>query len=226
MVMRIVTATRLNERDFHAKSALGRSLSVAYGRHPFELELFPGNRQALARCYNRSIESGGDASDILLFVHGDVYLTDFFWPDRIAEGLASFSLVGVAGNVRRVPKQPSWAFVDDQGTWDAQANLSGIVGHGKGFPCELTVLGSVPRPCLLLDGVLLAARRGTLLEYGIRFDERFAFHFYDLDLCRQFERKGLPMGTIPLSIVHESVGAAGSADWRAVYAAYLRKWGG
>jgi len=225
MVVRIVTATRLSEREFYANSALGRSLSVAYGRHAFELEVFPGNRQALARCYKRSIQSGNDASDVLVFVHDDVHLTDFFWPDRIVAGLDSFSLVGVAGNVRRVPKQPSWAFVDDRGTWDAQANFSGVVGHGKTFPCELTVLGPVPRPCLLLDGVLLAARRGTLLDNDIRFDERFPFHFYDLDLCRQFERKGLPMGTIQLSIVHESVGAAGSADWRAGYATYLRKWG-
>jgi GT2 family glycosyltransferase len=77
----------------------------------------------------------------------------------------------------------------------------------------------------LLDGLLLAADSATLIGNGLRFDEQFAFHFYDMDFCRQAELKGLRMGTWPLSVVHESGGAFGSQGWRDGYERYLRKYG-
>jgi hypothetical protein len=33
------------------------------------------------------------------------------------------------------------------------------------------------------------------------------------------------MGTIPLSIIHESGGSFGSEDWKQSYQKYLEKWG-
>jgi hypothetical protein len=58
----------------------------------------------------------------------------------------------------------------------------------------------------------------------VRFDERFTFHFYDMDFCREVERKGLRMGTWPISVVHESGGAFGSQGWQDGYAKYLAKY--
>jgi hypothetical protein len=76
----------------------------------------------------------------------------------------------------------------------------------------------------LLDGVLLAAHSETLISKNLRFDERFDFHFYDLDFCRQAEAKHLRLGTWPLSLIHESAGQFGSPAWREAYAKYLDKW--
>ena len=52
---------------------------------------------------------------------------------------------------------------------------------------------------------------------GLRFDEQFDFHFYDLDFCRQAELKGMTMGTWPISVVHESGGAYGKPAWREAF---------
>jgi hypothetical protein len=41
----------------------------------------------------------------------------------------------------------------------------------------------------VLDGLLLAARSETLLSNQLTFDERFDFHFYNMDFCRQAEEK-------------------------------------
>jgi len=46
---------------------------------------------------------------------------------------------------------------------------------------------------------------------NLGFDERFGFHFYDLDLCRQAEQRGIRTGTWPISVVHESGGNFGRA---------------
>ena len=53
----------------------------------------------------------------------------------------------------------------------------------------------------------------------------FDFHFYDLDICRQFESKQLKMGTWPISVIHESGGAFGTPAWQDSYKKYLEKWG-
>jgi hypothetical protein len=109
-------------------------------------------------------------------------------------------------------------------TWDNRDNLSGVVGHGDGFPCYLSEFGPVLQQCKLLDGVLLAAKRKTFHEQNISFDTRFKFHFYDMDICRQFEMNNISMGTIGLSVIHASGGAFGIPEWREAYNIYINKW--
>lgn len=223
--IRIVTATRKSEKEFLASSALGRSLEPWRGVPGWKLHVFTENARPLPVVYNHAIDACAKEPALLLFVHDDVWMTDLHWPLRIAEGLRTFDVIGVAGNRRRVPGQPGWAFVDTALTWDARGNLSGSVAHGKGFPAHVSRYGPSGQPCKLLDGVLLAADSEVLLSKGVRFDERFAFHFYDLDFCRQAEVRGLRMGTWPISLVHESGGAFRSPAWRLSYQAYLDKYG-
>jgi GT2 family glycosyltransferase len=225
----IVAATREAEGDFFANTALGKTLA-AYAPYGIGARLYYSNTRGLPECYNRAIDEITDDDEILIFLHDDVFLPDFFWLRRVAAGLEIFSLIGVAGNTRRVPRQPAWAFTRIHPTektfeWDEQRYLSGIVGHGKGFPCSVTMYGPDERACLLLDGVLLGARKSTFTKHGIRFDEQFRFHFYDMDICRQFERAGLRMGTASISIIHDSGGNFGTPEWAAGYERYLQKWG-
>jgi GT2 family glycosyltransferase len=120
---------------------------------------------------------------------------------------------------------PAWLFTDTDMTRDEEY-LSGVVGHGTGFPPEdITVFGPPFQEVKLLDGVMLIARSETLLSKGISFDERFDFHFYDMDFCRQAELQNLRMGTWSISVIHESAGAFGSPAWHAAYRRYLEKWG-
>ena len=107
---------------------------------------------------------------------------------------------------------------------DKAENLSGRVGHGEGYPARVSRYGPTPQRCLLMDGVFLAVRRRVLRQRGLRFDERFHFHFYDLEFCRRAEQLGVSMGTWPISAIHQSGGDFGSARWRSVLAAYFQKW--
>jgi GT2 family glycosyltransferase len=222
--VRVVCATRASQQDFLQKSALGRSLVAHRQANPVDVLLFPENSQGLPTLYNQAIDQAKDKPAILVFVHDDVHLCDFVWSERIAEAVRVFDVVGLAGNTRRVPHQPAWAFVDDKFTWDQQRNLSGIVGHGTRFPCEITHFGAPRQACKLLDGLLLAADSEVLIESGVRFDEQFKFHFYDMDFCRQTELAGLTMGTWPLSVVHESGGAFGSPGWTEALGRYRNKY--
>lgn len=225
--IRWVCATRSAQDRFFTDTALGRSLSL-YGflSELMELQLFPGNAHGLPEVYNAAIERAAQDPAILVFAHDDLHVCDFFWFDKIQQGLQAFDILGLAGNRRRVPRQPAWCFVDDRGTWDQRANLSGVVGGGNGFPCvQIAAYGPVPQQCLLLDGLFLAVDSATLVKSKLRFDTRFRFDFYDLDFCRQAELKGLRMGTWPIAVVHESGGAFGTETWRAGLKSYLEKYG-
>lgn len=224
MKIKFVVATRVSEEKFWTETATGRSLSLYC--FPFlEVVLTANNKLGLPTIYNRSIEASIQDPAILIFAHDDIHLTDFFWVDQVVNSLNHFQLVGLAGNKRRVPNQPAWPFINHELIWDAPENLSGIVGHGKGFPPEhLSFYGPPLQRVKLLDGVMLITDSNTLKESAIRFDERFDFHFYDMDFCRSFEIQGLSMGTWPISIVHESIGSFGSESWNMGYTKYLDKW--
>lgn len=223
--IRIVCGTRASQQDFSTKTALGRSLLAHEANNPLDVLLFSENSLGLSRIYNQAIDDAKDDPAILVFVHDDVHLCDFEWSQRIREAITAFDVIGLAGNTHRAPGQPSWAFLDDCFTWDEKQHLSGMVGHGTGFPCAVSNYGPSRQPCKLLDGLLLAVDSERLVQTGLRFDEQFEFHFYDMDFCRQAELKGLSMGTWPLSIVHESPGAFGTSGWREGYRRYLEKYG-
>jgi tetratricopeptide (TPR) repeat protein len=228
--IRFVSATRLSHEEFFATSPLGRSLPV-YRTFPkrqvIELRLFANNHEGLPTIYNTAIEESKKDPAILIFIHDDVYLSDYYWAEHLQEALTHFDLVGLAGNRRRVPRQASWMYLDDQFTRDNYDNLSGVIGHGDPFPNlrQLSVYGEPGQEVKLLDGVMLAVHSQSLVERNLMFDSQFQFHFYDMDFCRQAEMKGMRMGTWAISVVHASAGTLGVEPWRTAYRQYLAKYG-
>ena len=223
----LVVATRLSKNEFLVNSPTGKSIAF-YKKYPanFGTIVRLANKRGLPEVYNEAIDSTEDDSTVLVFAHDDLYFYDFLWVEKIVAGLKDFDIVGLAGNVRRVPNQPSWAFVNDKFEWDAKSNLSGTVGHGHGFPPKnLSKFGVAPQKVKLLDGLLIATTKATLKKSKLRFDPQFDFHFYDLDFCRQAEVLGLTCGTLPISITHASGGSTKSESWRSGYRKYLAKWG-
>lgn len=223
-MLRMIVATRSAEQDFLKNTALGMSLQrLAFDRRLVARIAF-SNKRGLPEIYNPSILKAAP-DDILVFVHDDVWLDDYFLVDRIEEGLQKFDVIGLAGNRRKVPGQPAWAFIDAKFTWDDKTHLSGSVAHGKNPFGAVSHFGPAGQECELLDGVFLAARASALQEKGVLFDPRFDFHFYDMDFCRTARKQGLRLGTWPICLTHQSGGAFGSPGWQQKYQAYLEKWG-
>jgi hypothetical protein len=224
MRFKLVVATRESEDNFYKKTATGRSI-LFNKPSTLELKLFANNTKGLPTVYNEAIKECVGNPATIIFAHDDLHILDYFWRSRVKEALSKFDIMGIAGNKRRLPMQPSWAVIDSKFTWDTSENLSGVVGHGKSFPpSKLNVYGRPGQRVKLLDGLLLAAESETLLKNNLFFDEKFDFHFYDLDFCRQAEERGLSCGTWDLSLIHESGGSFGSENWKIAYHKYLEKW--
>ena len=223
-MIEIVSATRLQEDNFWEKAALGLSLR----RLSFDPRLIPriafANSRGLPDVFNARILAQ-DPAEILVFVHDDVWLDDYYLADRLVAACQAFDVIGVAGNRRRVSAQPAWVFVDSKLTPDQDANLSGGVAHGAMPFGDVSSYGPAPAECKLLDGVFLAAKKASLTGRGVLFDPTFDFHFYDMDFCRTADEKGLRLGTWPICLTHQSGGAFNSPAWQQKYSLYLKKWG-
>ncbi len=224
MQIEVISATRHSEENFWNKSALGISLKrIAPGNAIFPRIAF-NNQEGLSTVYNNGIAAAENQS-ILVFIHDDVWIDDYFLSQRIVDGLHYYQVIGVAGNRRRVSQQPAWAFINKNFTWDDKVNLTGAVAHGKNPFGPVSFFGAVPNECELLDGVFLAAKKAVLVNANCFFDPLFAFHCYDMDFCRTAKQNKLRLGTWPICLTHQSGGAFGSEQWRKNYSAYIDKWG-
>lgn len=223
-MIEVVSATRLSEEKFWNESALGISLRRLRYDDRLVAHVAFENRRGLPEIYNARISAESNA-EILVFVHDDVWIDDYFLADRVIEGLRTYDVIGVAGNRRRVRHQPVWAFLNCNPTWDDDINLTGVIAHGESPFGKISFFGAVPADCELLDGVFLAAKKEALRANGVFFDPRFDFHFYDMDFCRSARQRGVRLGTWPICLTHQSSGAFGTEHWNEKYRAYIEKWG-
>lgn len=222
-MIEIISATRKSEEEFWKSSATGISLRrLAFDKKiNFHIEF--SNGRGLPEIYNERIIASND-NKYLVFMHDDVWIEDLFFSQNVVQGLAEYDIIGVAGNRRRIPFQPSWCFIDSKMSPDKRENLSGTIAHGMdpfGMPSHS---GPAPAECELLDGVFLAAKKSALLASNTRFDPIFNFHFYDLDFCRTARKNKLRLGTWPISLTHQSPGLFNSVAWKEKYQSYMEKW--
>lgn len=223
-MIEIISATRHSAKSFWTMTPLGLSLSRLKFDARYTTSITYNNRKGLPEIYNHSICSA-ETAEILVFIHDDVWVDDHFFADRIIEGLKLYDVLGVAGNMRILPNQPGWGFIDDSLTKsDDISYLSGAVAHGPTPFGTVSNFGKTPARCELLDGVLLAARRQTLVNSNSYFDPLFNFHFYDLDFCRTARKNGLSLGTYSIAITHSSIGSYGSTEWKDGLNRYREKW--
>jgi hypothetical protein len=215
----LVSATRgANLED----KALGKSLRRIPGIS--KTCIVYSNTDGLCTVYNRFLtEEYKD--DILLFVHDDVFLEDYWLAQRLNEALNTFDVVGIAGQ-----SDPPPSAIWDSGEnpecvarWDA-----GTVAMGD-TPLTSDCIafhGSSPRSCYMIDGLFIAVNTQKLLEFDVRFDESFAFGLYDLDFSRTCLQKGLKIGVWPIVVTHQGFGrVVGSDLWFKERDIYKEKWG-
>lgn len=228
----LVTATREPAARFYSHTALGRSvLRLREAGVDVTVSARCGNTLPLGAAHNGAVDER-HRNHLVVFVHDDVLLEDWHLAHRLSEALTHYDIVGVAGNRRRLPGQPAWHFAQFVGHWSPPQDLVGCVGHDTMHRSDggrrvrvISHYGHGHDQVKLIDGVFLAMRGATWLDAGIRFDPAMAFDFYDLDLCRQAEVRGLRLGIWPIALTHMSVGGYSAERWRQTYGLYLSKWG-
>lgn len=220
----IISATRANKEAFWASSALGVSLK----RHmQQDARIVPyvyyENVRGLSEVFNEAMAAAPDNA-LVIFAHDDIWLDQTTFVQTVMDGLTAYDVIGVAGTARMRPNQPAWLFPDLTFTWEQSTFLRGKVAHSEHPFGRNTYFGAEKGDCVLMDGVLMATYKRTLMQANVRYDTQFDFEFYDLDFCRMATQAGLRLGVWPISLTHQSKGNYGKQRWRDKYQLYLRKW--
>ena len=219
----LVCATRMSREEFKRSAPLATSIKQLRATpKKVSARIAYQNRHGLGTIYNRYLRAPY-ADKILVFVHDDVRIEDLFLAEKLNEALKTFDVIGLAGNREPDPDYPSW--------YDQRRPLTGCVAHvvaQPGAKKQETVFvssyGPTPEECGLLDGLFLAVNTERIISASVKFDERFEFHFYDLDFSRSCVRKGLRLGTWPIWVVHESGGSFNSPQWKKAAKLFGDKW--
>jgi hypothetical protein len=182
------------------------------------------NREGLSICYNRVLNELAGGGQIIVFVHDDVTISDVYVREKLNDAVSrlGFTVVGLAGSARF-----DLQLQEAQTLWyrTPPEHKSGAVEHrwADGSDCWM-VLGPTPRQCAVLDGLFLAVDAARIGP--VRFDEQFAFHFYDIDFCLSAYLAGLTLGTTNVYVNHRSFGSFESPAFYAMQELFRRKWQG
>lgn len=230
--VKVVVATGLPADRFATDTLTGQSIT-AWQWGGVEVHLHPeNNTNTLGHHFNRVIERSLDDDCMMVFIHDDVLLVDWYWPYRLYDAIQKFNIVGMAGSTRRWPNQGAWGFLgfDENGQRVGIPDTtvaSGFVAHGEtAWPPNrgFAYFGHPEQPVVLMDGLLLATH-SSVFRTGLRFDPQFGYHMFDLDFCRSAEKLGLTMGTAALAVMHRGLGTGyGSDEYWADYEKYCAKW--
>jgi len=223
-MVEFVCATRKSKEEFWKSTPLGISLMRISGGAKATGSIFYENEKGLSEVYNICLNNPY-SSEILVFIHDDVWLDDLWVVEKIKDALSVYDIVGVAGNERLVEGDYGWAFLNDRFELDEEEHLSGRVAHRDNTISVISYYGKSPKECALLDGVFIAVNKIKCNEKKVVFDPQFKFHFYDLDFCRTAKEKSLKLGTWPISLTHQSGGEFNSEAWRKALCLYRLKWG-
>ena len=182
------------------------------------------NKAGLTVIYNMALDSIQD-SDYMIFTHDDIALNDAYFFDKIIA--SQFDLTGpVGGKAWAIPG--GFDLAHRPLIWTVATcgrGASGFMLHdlhdGGMMPSSY---GIAPARTATLDGSMIIFGRRAM-DSGLRWDEQFNFHWYDMDICAQASKQGLTVGTAPILLTHGSVGGSVSQpEFLAGQKRFLDKW--
>jgi GT2 family glycosyltransferase len=188
---------------------------------------FEHNTRGLPACYNEVLAERAGRNEVIVFAHDDILIGDISLREKITGEIEDgAAIVGVAGSSVFIVSPPDritlWRHPDKRhNSGSCEFIYPGNDGIAHYVP---NPYGETPRRCVVLDGMLMAVAANRIGD--IRFDERFEFHFYDLDFCLSAHRAGLKLITTNLYTSHASKGDFGGPTFQKTQAIFREKWAG
>lgn len=222
--VKIISATQSTCTESN-KFLLAKYLNKFMCKEKITWDITYKNTEGLAKIYNKAIKDPENYNKILLFVHDDCVIEDAFLVEKLNEALEQFDIIGLAGMKAPINLKPPclWHLMGDR------TNGSGSVGHfdKEGVTRWMTTFGPAPQRVILLDGVFIAINTKKIFDKQLFFDEQnpAKFHFYDLNLSLDANKRGLKLSTWPIWVTHRSHGLEKpTEDWLKGQDYFLQKY--
>jgi hypothetical protein len=206
----LVTCTKSKTAEEFEKRPIFKSiekLTNLYNTKQFDFKICKDNKIGLSEVYNSYLNKTEYFNDILLFVHDDVVLKDLFLVELLNE--SPYTVSGLAGTkTADLNLPPAWHLMSNR------EQYVGEVAHKKDDTTWTTVFGSTKSRALLVDGLFIAVNVEKIINTEARFNEKFKFHHYDLAFCLECNKHKVPVGVVPISVIHYGLGdSMHSEDW-------------
>ena len=240
-VFRFVTATRKGFGDGTLPLVKCLNKMTAFVRPnnccDIDYKIAYNNSDGLPIVYNKAISDAlNDGVEYLILLHDDIWVNDVLIFDKLLNSAKFYDVIGVCGG-------KAWSFNRDDRpiiwTHASQGKgMSGFMAHAAdeaqssvkyehtydGRSIFSSNYGNSPSKTLTLDGCFMCLTKKAM-DSGLRFDEQFKFHFYDMDLCFSAYVKGISVGTAPILLTHESLGmSVAQPEFMDSQRKFLDKW--
>ncbi len=184
------------------------------------------NGFGLPEVYNKVLSENSESYDIIVFAHDDLIVNDCMVLEKLADARRDgIDLLGVAGGMGWMFPVGADPFKTPIGwtTASRECGMAGMMAHvGDDGRVFSTSYGPCPSRTLTVDGCFMALMNGGL---GLRFDTRFKFDFYDMDISFQSHVKGLKTAVHPILCTHMSQGKGVlSPKFLESQKSFLEKW--
>jgi GT2 family glycosyltransferase len=202
-----VIATQYSYDEFWEKSQIAIFLEKAGLSNNCSI-LFE-NKDGLPHVYNKFINESY-ANKRVIFVHDDVLIEDLFWEEKLNLAFDKYDIVGLAGAKKcdLSSNAPAWHLMAKP------EDYLGEVAHGHQGKTWTTIFGPTNGRTLTLDGLFIAVNINNLITTGVRFDENFQFHHYDITFCLRANQNKLKMGITPIKVTHFGLGdSMNTPEW-------------
>lgn len=148
-----------------------------------------------------------------VFLNQDIWLIfchqDFILKENLSRRLENKNKKAVYG--------PIGVRLAEEGFFGQIMNTDGSLSGT--FLTEDVSVQTLDAQCLIIHA--------SIFKEGLRFDERFRFHFYDADICMQAHQAGLEVKAMQLDCQHKSktlTGDVASEEYFSSLAAFRGKW--
>jgi len=180
------------------QNSVGISNSKVYGNL-----VFNDGSKGLSEIYNQAVKLFPKEEEYL-FVHHDVEMQTDDWYDKIVDMKeCGCDIIGVAGTSNFDLNDGRWWFQNGIPQFN---DCHGKVIHTDDVKSWETNFGPSPAENLdVVDGLFLFVTK-NIFDAGIKFDERFKFHFYDVSFCIRAKKMGFKIGVADVLVKHLSIG--------------------
>lgn len=205
-----------------------------------DTKIFFNNDRGLSELYNSILDDTTYTNeyDYIIFLHDDIWINDVFIFDKIDKLSENGDIIGVCGGKAWSTKGMNKSMPIIWTRASQSKGMSGFMIHAPQasfykpqrdcFYDNKTFFssgyGDSPSQVLTIDGCFMCFTKNAIAK-GVRFDNQFDFHFYDIDMCFSAYVKNIKITTAPILLSHESMGySALQPEFMEAQEKFLKKW--
>jgi GT2 family glycosyltransferase len=175
------------------------------------LDVESNNKRGLSELYQEKLDTCKE--DYILFIHDDLEIYDLFLFEKLITAHEIYNIVGLAGAINQTYSRscpPVWHMCCQGFPQNARGIVSHYIPKNSETSLESHVnsvfFGPTPAKVVAIDGLFMSFKTSVLDKTVPLFDSTYTFHFYDLQMCVNANRKNYSIGVYPIFCIHYGLG--------------------